>query len=96
MLLPFPYLEAHSCYLPAPTTGLLDRAWKGFWSRFIRGYKAATQANSDFLEHAFPNTILEYGRYEVRFALEAARKREQTEEFKELYAHRAGVEGVYA
>lgn len=29
-------------------------------------------------------------------ALEAARKREQTEEFKETYAQRAGVEGVHA
>lgn len=35
-------------------------------------------------------------RYEAQFALEAARKREQTEEFKELYAGRAGVEGVHA
>lgn len=35
-------------------------------------------------------------RREAHFALEAARKLEQTEEFAELYAQRAGVEGVHA
>jgi transposase len=35
-------------------------------------------------------------RHEAYLALEAARKREQTEEFKETYAQRAGVEGVHA
>ncbi len=35
-------------------------------------------------------------RREAHFALEAARQREQTEEFVELYDQRAGVEGVHA
>jgi len=35
-------------------------------------------------------------RQEAHFALDAARKREQTEEFKKEYAKRAGVEGVHA
>jgi transposase len=35
-------------------------------------------------------------RQEAHFALEAARQREQTEEFKQAYAKRAGVEGVHA
>lgn len=35
-------------------------------------------------------------RQEAYFALEAARKREQTEDFKRAYARRAGVEGVHA
>jgi transposase len=35
-------------------------------------------------------------RHEAQFALEVARKREQTEEFKDMYARRAGVEGVHA
>ena len=35
-------------------------------------------------------------RQEAHFALAAARQREQTEEFKEAYAQRAGVEGVHA
>jgi transposase len=35
-------------------------------------------------------------RHEVQFALEVARKREQTEEFKDMYARHAGVEGVHA
>jgi transposase len=35
-------------------------------------------------------------RQEAHFALDAARKREQTEEFKKEYARRAGVEGVHA
>ncbi|GHO50302.1 IS1182 family transposase [Ktedonospora formicarum] len=35
-------------------------------------------------------------RHEAHFALDAARKREQTEEFKQEYAKRAGVEGVHA
>jgi transposase len=35
-------------------------------------------------------------RREAHFALEAARQREQTEEFKQEYARRAGVEGVHA
>jgi transposase len=35
-------------------------------------------------------------RQEAHVALEAARQREQTEEFTELYAQRAGVEGVHA
>jgi transposase len=35
-------------------------------------------------------------RHEAHVALEAARQREQTEEFKELYAERAGIEGVHA
>lgn len=35
-------------------------------------------------------------RHEAHTALEAARQREQTEEFKELYAERAGIEGVHA
>jgi hypothetical protein len=35
-------------------------------------------------------------RQEAHFALEAARQHEQTEEFKQEYAQRAGVEGVHA
>lgn len=35
-------------------------------------------------------------RHEAYLALEAARQREQTQEFTELYAARAGVEGVHA
>lgn len=35
-------------------------------------------------------------RHEAYVALEAARQREQTEEFTELYAERAGIEGVHA
>ena len=35
-------------------------------------------------------------RREAYEALEAARQREQTEEFAELYAQRAGIEGVHA
>ena len=35
-------------------------------------------------------------RQEAHFALDAARQREQTEEFKQEYAKRAGVEGVHA
>ena len=35
-------------------------------------------------------------RQEAHFALDAARQREKTEEFKEEYAKRAGVEGVHA
>jgi hypothetical protein len=35
-------------------------------------------------------------RREAYFALEAARQRERTEEFAELYAGRAGIEGVHA
>ncbi len=35
-------------------------------------------------------------RREAYFALEAARQREQTEEFVELYDQRAGIEGVHA
>jgi len=35
-------------------------------------------------------------RRDAHFALEAARQREQTEEFTELYAGRAGIEGVHA
>jgi Transposase DDE domain len=35
-------------------------------------------------------------RREAHVALEEARQREQTEEFIELYAQRAGVEGVHA
>ena len=35
-------------------------------------------------------------RREAHFALESARKREQTEEFKKEYAGRAGVEGIHA
>jgi transposase len=35
-------------------------------------------------------------RREAHFALEAARQREQTEEFAELYDQRAGIEGVHA
>lgn len=35
-------------------------------------------------------------RHEAHAALHAARQREQTEEFKELYAERAGIEGVHA
>ena len=35
-------------------------------------------------------------RQEAHFALAAARQREQTEEFKQEYARRAGVEGVHA
>jgi transposase len=35
-------------------------------------------------------------RYEASVALEAARQREPTEEFAELYAGRAGIEGVHA
>lgn len=35
-------------------------------------------------------------RQEAHFALVAARQREQTEEFKQEYARRAGVEGVHA
>jgi transposase len=35
-------------------------------------------------------------RREAHFALEAARQREQTEEFVELYDQRAGIEGVHA
>jgi transposase len=35
-------------------------------------------------------------RQEAHFALEAARQREQTEEFKQAYAKRAGIEGVHA
>jgi transposase len=35
-------------------------------------------------------------RREAHFALEAARKLEQSEEFAQLYAQRAGVEGVHA
>lgn len=35
-------------------------------------------------------------RQEAHFALKAARQREQTEEFTQLYAQRAGVEGVHA
>lgn len=35
-------------------------------------------------------------RQEAHLALEAARQREQTEEFKKEYAGRAGVEGVHA
>jgi len=35
-------------------------------------------------------------RQEAHFALEAARKLEQTEEFKQEYAKRAGIEGVHA
>ena len=35
-------------------------------------------------------------RQEAHFALDAARQREQTEEFKKEYAKRAGVEGVLA
>jgi transposase len=35
-------------------------------------------------------------RREAYVALEAARQREQTKEFAELYAQRAGIEGVHA
>ncbi|HEU5376761.1 MAG TPA: transposase [Ktedonobacteraceae bacterium] len=35
-------------------------------------------------------------RQEAHFALGAARQREQTEEFKQEYAQRAGIEGVHA
>lgn len=35
-------------------------------------------------------------RQEAHFALDAARQREQTEEFKQEYARRAGIEGVHA
>jgi len=35
-------------------------------------------------------------RQEAHFALDAARQREQTEEYKQEYARRAGVEGVHA
>jgi transposase len=35
-------------------------------------------------------------RQEAHFALDAARQRERTEEFKQEYAKRAGVEGVHA
>lgn len=35
-------------------------------------------------------------RQEAHFALEAARQREQKEEFKQAYAKRAGIEGVHA
>lgn len=35
-------------------------------------------------------------RHEAHIALEAARQREQTEEFKKAYAQHAGVEGVHA
>lgn len=35
-------------------------------------------------------------RREASSALEAARQREQTEEFAQLYAERAGIEGVHA
>ena len=35
-------------------------------------------------------------RQEAHVALEAARQREQTEEFKQEYAQRAGIEGVHA
>lgn len=47
----------------------------------------------------FPKTkrrTLSVRRQEAHFALRAARQREQTEEFIESYAQRAGVEGVHA
>ena len=82
--------------------GQMSSSWTPTWTRnqeIIKikfGFATCGSCPVRFKCTQAKRRSLSVRRQEAHFALDAARKREQTEEFKKEYAKRAGVEGVHA